>query len=130
MKKVLLVLASAVFVCSIHAQERNLQSLVGKWEAVAAYNAGGGLEVIDSTKMFIVYGEKKKAIVHYSVDFTKSPVWFNFTIKDSTETLNLKSILHFINDDLIKWQVFDDEAQYVYFASNTGSDMVYLRRKK
>src|SRR5687768_8417232 len=102
MKKVLLVFVSVVLTFSMQAQQRNLQSLIGKWEAVAAYNAGGGLEVIDSSKLFIVYGDKKKAIVHYHVDFTKSPVWFNFTIKDSTETLNLKSIIHFINDDFIK----------------------------
>jgi hypothetical protein len=129
MKQVLLMVTALLFFCHTQAQGRSMQNLVGKWEAVRARNAGGGLEVVDSSTIFIVYGNQKKAIVDYKADFSKTPVWFDFTVKDSSGTLSLKSLIQFINDDLIKWQVFEGEAQHVRFVSDAG-DMVYLRRKK
>lgn len=129
MKKAVIMALSFLALYSAAAQGRNLQHLVGRWEAVSSDNASGGLEIIDSSKLFIVYGPQKKAIVSYHFDFTKSPAWFDFTVKDSTETFTLKSLIQFINDDLIQWQVFDGSTQPVYFATDAG-DMVFLRRKK
>jgi hypothetical protein len=128
MKKFFILLLSVFLCCAAEAQNRSFQHLIGRWEAVDSENSSGGLEVLDSTKVFMVYNNEKKAI-ECKVDFTKSPIWFDFTIKDSTGTLRMKSLLQFVNDDLIQWQVFEGDAQPVQFASNSG-DMVYLRRKK
>lgn len=111
------------------AQGHDIKSLIGKWEAVDFESRNGGLEVMDSAKLFIVYGNQRKEIVSYKADFTKSPALFDFTIKDSTETLNLKSLIQFINEDLIQWQVFEEPIRYASYTGKLG-DIVYLRRKK
>ena len=110
------------------AQSRSIQHLIGKWEAVDSENSSGGMEVIDSNKINLVYGQEKKAISSFKIDFSKSPAPFDFTIKDSTETKNLKSLLQFVNDDLIQWQVFESDIRPAHF-TQSGGQMVYLRRK-
>ena len=128
MKNVMLAVVSFL-ICAQVAAQRSIQSLVGRWGAVRATNDGSGLEVVDSTAIYLVYGTQKKKIDSYKADFTQSPVQFNFKVKDSTETLNLRSLLEFINDDLIKWQLFEGDAMPVHFVNDRG-EILYLRRKK
>lgn len=130
MKKVMLMLAGLIFYLGTIAQERTMQAFTGLWEAVSATNAGGGLEVKDSTQLYLVFGDQKKKILQYKIDFSQSPGRFDFTVQqDSTTTLSLKSLLQFVNNDLIKWQVFEDDNVPMYFASS-GGEIVYLRRKR
>lgn len=129
MKKAVLILAMAICGLGAGAQGRNFQHLVGKWEAVDADNRSGGIEVVDSSKIFLVYGSERKQITGYKADFSKSPCWFDFTIQDSAQTVRLQSLLQFINDDLVQWQVFEGSERPVHFVTNTG-DILYLRRKK
>lgn len=130
MKKVMLVFISLFLYIATMAQERSIQALVGLWEAVSSVNEGGGLEVKDSVQLYLVFGDQKKKIMSYKVDFSQSPARFDFTVQqDSTNTLSLKSLLQFVNSDLIKWQVFEDDQLPMHFASN-GGEIVYLRRKK
>lgn len=110
------------------AQSRGIQHLMGKWEAVDSENSSGGIEVADSNKIYLVYGQEKKAISSFKIDFSKSPAPFDFTIKDSAESKNLKSLLQFVNDDLIQWQVFESDIRPAHF-TQSGGQMVYLRRK-
>ena len=120
----------AIIVCtSAGAQQRSLQHLVGTWEAVDSENQSGGLEVLDSTRIYLVYGKEKRAATACTFDFSKTPCWFDFTLKDSTGTLALKSILRFISDDLIQWQVMEGGTRPAQF-SEGGGEVVYLRRKK
>lgn len=129
MKSVLLTVFVLLLCYTARAQQRSLQSLVGIWEAVRTNNDGGGLEVVDSANLYLLFGDQKKKISTYKADFTQSPARFDFTVKDSADSLTLKSLMEFINNDLIKWQVFEGDVQPVHFVSGTG-DMVYLRRKK
>lgn len=129
MKKFFCVLMFYTFISiAAEAQLRSIQHLMGKWEAVDAENSSGALEVIDSNKIYLVYGQEKKAISSFKIDFSKSPAPFDFTIKDSSETRDLKSLLQFINDDLIQWQVFESEVRPAHF-TQSGGQIVYLRRK-
>jgi hypothetical protein len=130
MKKVILVFVGLFFYLGTMAQERTMQALAGLWEAVSSVNAGGGLEVKDSSQLYLVFGDQKKKITQYKIDFSQSPARFDFTVQqDSTTNLSLKSLLQFVNDDLIKWQVFEDDKVPMHFASS-GGEIVYLRRKK
>jgi hypothetical protein len=106
------------------AQKYCIKNLVGYW----ASSEGAGIEVIDSTKIFLVYGIDKKSIVSYTTDFTKTPCWFDFTIKDSTQTITIKSLMLFVNEDLVQWQIFED-VRPDNFSKENGT-MVYLKRKK
>lgn len=128
MKKGMLAFICFLLSAQLLAQ-RSIQSLVGRWEAVRSTNDGSGLEVVDSSAIYLVYGTQKKKIDSYKADFTQSPVQFNFKIKDSTETITIKSLLEFVNDDLVKWQLFEGDAMPVYFVNDSG-EIMYLRRKK
>lgn len=129
MQKIMLVVVSLLFSVLSMAQQRNLQSLVGRWEAVREVNDDGGLEVVDSSALYLLYGTEKKKILSYKADFTQAPARFDFAVQNSADTLHLKSLLDFINDDLIKWQLFEGDELPVHFASDRGQ-ILYLRRKK
>jgi hypothetical protein len=79
--------------------------------------------------MYIVYGAEKKRIAGYKADFSKSPAWFDFMVKDSSEVYHLKSLMQFINDDLIQWQLFDGTDRPDHFTEKEG-EILYLRRKR
>jgi len=126
---VIFAVAVMLLLASTSIAQRGFQDLVGNWEAVSKVNESGGLQVIDSTKIFLVYGDHKMPITAYQADFSKVPAWFDFTVKDSTREIRLKSLLQFVNDDTIQWQIFEEDTRPVIFASDRG-EMVYLKRKK
>jgi hypothetical protein len=125
MKKVLLSLLVVVGIGqAVTAQQVSWKDLQGRWETPD----GAGIEIVDSSRIYLVYGSQKKAINQFQVDFSKSPAQFDFIVKDSTQTVSMKSILVLINDDILKWQVFETEDHPAHFTSNEG-ELVYLRRK-
>ena len=129
MKKLVCVLGVLLFCSTLAgAQIRNIKSLFGAWEAVDGANQSGGLVVLDSSQLYLVYGTSKMEIVSFKVDFSKSPCWFDFTIKDSTSSIQFKSLLQFINDDLVQWQVFEGDNRPDHFSTSKG-DMIFLKRK-
>jgi len=101
--------------------------MVGNWEIVGEQDSGGGLEVVDSSTILIRFMGQEKKLIHYKIDFTKSPYWFDFTAKDTASISNFKSLLEFVNDDMLKWQVFVDEDRVDHFTSGSG-ELFYLRR--
>lgn len=103
--------------------------LIGKWEAVGSDNQGIGLEIKDSTEIYLVYGQEKKRVASFKADFSRTPAWFDFSVKDSNDEIQLKSILVFVNDDLVQWQLFDSAKRPDRFTESEG-EMVYMRRKK
>jgi hypothetical protein len=126
----IIILLSAFLHSSVLAQSAGFQKLIGKWEAVNSENQNGGLEVIDSSKVFLVYGTEKKSLSAFKADFQKSPIWFDFTIDDGTGAITIKSLIHFINDNLVQWQVFQGDAvRPAHFTEDKG-EIIYLRRKK
>lgn len=129
MKKIVWVLVVLFLYGTAAAQVRSISSLTGTWEAVDADNASGGLQVVDSTKLFLVYGDQKKTLTTFKLDFTKSPAWFDFTVQDGKQSIQLKSLIQFINEDLLQWQIFEGSTRPVHFANDAG-DVLYLRRKK
>lgn len=129
MKEIFTLLLAFVCTTSLWAQNKSFKNLVGVWEAVDSENQSGGLEIIDTQKIYLVYGKERKPVTSCTFDFSKSPNWFDFAVADSTGIMKLKSLLLFVNDDLIQWQVFDGEARPAHFSEQTGQ-MVYLRRKK
>jgi hypothetical protein len=125
MKKILLFVFSFCLGASLYAQKHSLQNLIGRWES----EEGGGIEMMDSAHIFMVYGNEKKPISSYQADFSHSPAWFDFSIVDSGQTITMKSLMLFVNSDEVKWQVFDDGTRPANFTIGKG-EMVYLRRKK
>ena len=125
MKIILLFVCSFWMGTSLNAQKHSLQSLIGRWES----EDGGGIEMTDSAHIFMVYGNEKKPISSYKADFSHAPAWFDFSIIDSGQTMTMKSLMQFVNNDEVKWQVFDDGTRPANFTIGKG-EIVYLRRKK
>jgi hypothetical protein len=118
-------LACFIFSNSSFGQNLGWKNLTGRWEGAD----GGGIEVVDSSKVYLIYGDQRKQLSSYKVDFSKSPAWFDFTVTDSSQTTSVRSLLLLVNDDLIKRQVFEDDNHPVHFSSDKG-DLLYLRRKR
>ncbi|MGI8598423.1 MAG: hypothetical protein ACR2KB_04120 [Chitinophagaceae bacterium] len=128
--RIFILMLCAFLQTSVLAQSAGFQKLIGKWEAVDADNKTGRLEVLDSSKIFLAYGQEKKPITSFNADFSKSPVWFDFTVSSDSDNIKIKSILLFINDNLVQWQVFGSDAvRPAHFTEDKG-EIIYLRRKK
>ena len=109
------------------SQQKKLKDLIGRWEIVGEQNTGACLEVIDSTTLVLIYDGEKRKIIDYKIDFTKSPIWFDFSTGDSSSVVTVKSLLEIMNDNMIKWQLFMDEDRTVHFSSSKG-ELFYLRK--
>lgn len=127
MKRILL---AAVMITSFgvngFSQQKKLQDLVGRWEIVGE-NTGACLEVIDSSTMVLIYDGEKRKIMECKIDFSKSPIWFDFSTGDSSSVVKVKSLLEIVNDNMIKWQLFMDEDRTAHFSSSKG-ELFYLRK--
>jgi len=112
------------------AQQKKMKDLVGRWEIFGEKDNSATLEVIDSSTIILTYNGEKKKLTDYSIDFNKSPIWFDFsTTGDSNSVVAVKSLIEIMNDNMIKWQLFVDEERSPYFSSSKG-ELFYLRKTK
>ena len=109
------------------SQAKKFQNMIGSWEIVGEQDSGGGLEVIDSATILIRFMGEEKKILQYKIDFSKSPYWFDFSAKDTASVSNFKSLLEFVSDDTLKWQIFADGERPDHFTSRMG-ELFYLKR--
>lgn len=125
MKKVIvgLVLFLSMNVVANAQKKYSFENLKGSWRN----SSGAGLDIVDSSTIYIVYGSQKKLVTRSKADFSKSPVWLDLAVKDSSHVVTLKSLLLFVNEDLLQWQVFDSETRPAYFSTDRG-DMLFLKR--
>jgi hypothetical protein len=126
--KILFVIVAS-FLATAAIGQKIPSKLIGKWEAVDSDNQGIGLEIKDSTEIYVVYGEEKKRVTSFKADFSRTPAFFDFSVKDSSEVIQLKSLINLVNDDLVQWQLFDGPSRPDMFTEKQG-EMVYMRRKK
>lgn len=130
MKKFRIILAAFIFLqCDANAQVKKFSDLVGRWEITGEELPGASLEIIDSSSMYLTYMGEKKKITGYSLDLTKSPAWFDFTLPDSSGILHVKSIVQVYGDNVMKWQLFLEEERSAYFTASRG-EMMYLKKTK
>lgn len=112
------------------SQQKNLKDLVGHWEIVGDTNNTASLDVVDSNTIILTYNGEKKKVLDYKIDFTRSPIWFDFsTPDDSASVMTIKSLIEIMNNNMIKWQLFLDEERTPYFSSSKG-ELFYLRKTK
>jgi hypothetical protein len=126
MKSILMGLLLLAVNTTAFSQNVSIRNLIGKWET----SDGAGLEVIDSSRIFVTYGKERKPILSYKADFTRLPYWFDFVVKDTAQKLStMKSLLLLQGNDILKWEVFEDGDRPSDFTADKG-DIVILRRKK
>ena len=83
MKKVLVALAFFLTMNTVvEAQKKyDFENLKGSWRN----KQGAGLDIVDSNTIYIVYGEQKRKVTDSRADFSKSPVWLDLAVKDSSQ---------------------------------------------
>lgn len=126
MKKILLII-SCFFVVTANSQVKKLKDITGAWNIAGEGNAGASLQIVDSSTIILTYLGETKTLFDCKIDFTKSPAWFDFSTKDNSQVLRVKSLLQVIGDDVIKWQLFIDEDRPNYFSSSKG-ELLYLKK--
>jgi hypothetical protein len=126
MKKIL-TLILLFFALTGNSQAKKIRDLTGNWNIAGDQNAGASLQIVDSSTIILTYRGETKALFDCKIDFTKSPAWFDFSTRDSSGVLKVKSLLQVISDDMIKWQLFIDEDRPAYFSSTKG-ELLYLKR--
>src|SRR4030095_14566670 len=130
MKRVIVITGILVFLGTTgFSQQKKFRDLVGRWEIVGEQNDSASLEIIDSSTIVLSYMGEKKKIIDYKIDFQKSPIWFDFSTRDSSSNVLVKSLLEIMNDNMIKWQLFVDEDRTDHFSSTKG-ELFYLRKSK
>jgi len=128
MKRVIAMMVSAIIALNGFSQ-KNFKDLIGRWEIMDQQGSNATLEIIDTSSILLSYNGEKKKIIDYKIDFTKSPIWFDFSTSDTSSVVTVKSILEILNDNMIKWQLFVDEERSPHFSSTKG-EMFYLRKVK
>ena len=124
--KALLVALVLFFAVATEAEAQknySFENLKGSWRN----KSGAGFDIVDSNTIYIVYGEHRKLVTRSRADFSKSPVSLDLSIKDSSQETTLKSLLLFVNEDLLQWQVFDSETKPASYSNRRG-DMLFLKR--
>jgi hypothetical protein len=111
-------------ICS--AQVKSIQDLAGRWD-ITGEGPGTSLEIADSASIYLTYMGEKKKITGYTVDFSKSPYWFDFTISDSSGVVHIQSLVQVFSNNTMKWQLFLDEERSPYFTASKG-EIMYLKR--
>jgi len=130
MRKNIIMFCVGMISCLLVAAQKNIPvNLSGFWENIENRNASAGLEFINMDSVFLFYDNEKKIARQVNIDDTKNPYWFDFTIDDGSEKFTVRSLLEFVNRDLIKWQVFTSEVRTAHFTQTAG-EIMYLRRKK
>ena len=127
MKRIIVMIAGALMALNGFSQ-KNFKDLIGRWEIIDQEGTNITLD-IDSSAILLSYNGEKKKIIDYKIDFTKSPIWFDFSTSDTSSIVAVKSILEILNDNMIKWQLFVDEDRTPHFSSTKG-EMFYLRKAK
>ena len=130
MKKILLIIFSVFTLSSTgFGQIKKFQDLLGRWEIVGEDMPGASLEVIDSTQIFLTYQDEKKQVIDYTLDLTKSPAVFDFSLADSSGKIKVYSIIQIFGNGVMKWQLFLDEDRSYYFTASRG-ELMYLKKTK
>ena len=124
MNKLLVTLSILISLTGFSQKEKyTFDNLIGTWRN----KNGAGLDVIDSNTIYIVHGGQRKLVKASLSDFTKSPVSFDLAVKDASRVTTLKSLLLFVNDRTLQWQVFNTETTPVNFRYDRG-DMLFLKK--
>lgn len=132
MKTILRIIAiGGLFLLSVsgYGQNSKFKDIAGKWQVVGDPNANATLTIIDSSTIEFSYMGEKKTISNYTIDYSKSPYWLDFTATDSSASFQVKSILQKVGDDVLKWQLFIDEDRSPYFTSSKG-EVFYLKKAR
>ena len=130
MKKVAFIfIILIIWIPGVRAQSNPLKTLIGRWEVTGDQNSGCGLEILDTSTIVLTYMGEKRKVLNYKFDFSRTPIWFDFSVQDSAGVMAVKTLLEPVNESVIRWQLFVDEERPNHFSSTKG-ELFYLRKSK
>jgi hypothetical protein len=127
MKRLIIVMTGLLLSFATVAQPRQFKDLVGQWAIGGEQNKGAILNIIDSSSISLTYMGETRTISNVKIDFSKTPMWFDFSATDSSGVMQVKSLLQVVGDSIIKWQLFIDEERSPHFSATKG-ELLYLRK--
>ena len=124
-----IILPALFFFCSItgFTQTRSLKDIIGKWQMPGNY---GTMEFIDSTHVVTSFNGKQIGSATYVMDFSKTPVWLDMTIRQGGRSSTVKQIVEFIDDDTIRWQSSTTNDRPKSFGQTAYGSPITLTRMK
>lgn len=131
MKKSLLILAAIFLFSTVTtvAQSKTSKDLIGKWEGTDERNDNGSLQFLDSSKVVMTMMGEKMPTALYKADFSQTPVLLDIIIDQRGQKFVMKSLIQFLDDSRLKWQVFPDGNRPKDFSDNSFGTAVILKRK-
>ena len=118
-----------LFFSSVVAQNKVTEKLIGKWEAKDTEGVTGGLNFIDSVNIIVTIPGQPLPKGNYVIDTTKTPMWFDINIRDGNNILSMKGLLKLVNDNTLKWQIFNDGKRSETFTNEKSDNTIILKRK-
>lgn len=124
MKAGMVLLLACLFSCAVFAQH-TVTDLAGRWEA--SDGTTGTLEFIEGSKVVVSVSGMQIPAASYTADFSQDPIWFDVFIAPGKA---VKSLLKFVDDNTIKWQIFMDGARPMDFSEANPIAPIILKRQK
>jgi len=120
-----LVVAAMLFFVQAARAQRTITDLAGRWES--ADGNAGTIEFLDGGKVQGNINGLQVPPTSYTIDFGRSPIWFNVMI---TPANTVYGLLEFIDDDTVKYQLFLGGHFSYDFTTSDADPIIILKRKK
>lgn len=130
LSKLIAILFSFFFI-QAPSQSKITDKLIGTWEGIDSAEERGSIIIKNNNILMLVLSPTETIECKYQIDTTKSPMWFDIIIEEEGgEVSTMKSLVLFVNNDTIKWEVFFDRERTPNFTADTSQDIVLLHRIK
>ncbi len=130
MKKVILPMLF-IFMATIAFAQHSKQELVGKWQGIDNKSKDGSLIFKDKTKVALVVNGKESPYFDFSINLQKTPAPFDITVRrPDGHMVTLKTLLQFLDNNTIKWQIFEIDERPVNFNEGMKDSILILKRVK
>jgi len=108
-------------------QTKSVKDLMGKWYGEREMFM---LEFIDTANLVMTTMGKKQPQAAYILDLTKSPGWLDIFMGSGKMKTTIKSIIEFVDDETIRWQMPSGIERPNEFSNKPGSAVLTLKRNK
>ena len=120
-----LIIIALVFIAQTTFAQRSISDLSGRWESTDGNT--GSIEFLDGGKVQGNINGLQVPPTTYTIDFGRSPIWFNVIINSANTVYGL---LEFIDDDTVKYQLFLGGHFSYDFTTSDADPILILKKKK
>lgn len=126
----LIAFALTLFFFHASSQIKITDKLIGTWEGIDSAQERGSIVFKSDSIMLLVLSPTETIECKFQIDTSKSPMYFDIIVEEDGEIRTMESLVLFVNNDTIKWEIFFDRARTPNFTAEASADIVLLQRKK